>query len=170
MARCSAVWPNEPSAFITSASVFHSFVFSSSLKSWSTVVGLVPSNRTRTFSFFFTLQIFCCHSERSEAATQRTKSARPAFSLRSSFGVFKTISEMFRFAQHDRKPLFRPFEFTGEKIIHHQCCDESGDTKILLRIVIQHMQSKFITSPGKPRQKLVHREFLFICPLANRVQ
>src|SRR5215467_7316220 len=55
MARCSALWPIAPSAFITSASVFHSFVFSSSLKSWSTVVGLVPSNRTRTLSFFFTL-------------------------------------------------------------------------------------------------------------------
>src|SRR3954467_533453 len=53
MAGCSGMWPNVPSAFITSASVFHSFVFSSSLKSWSTVVGLVPSNRTRTLSFFF---------------------------------------------------------------------------------------------------------------------
>src|SRR5438876_4710605 len=53
MARCSAVWPTEPRAFMTSASVFHSFVFSSSLKSWSTVVGLVPSKRTRTLSFFF---------------------------------------------------------------------------------------------------------------------
>src|SRR3954463_13906160 len=66
MARCSGVWPNVPSAFITSASVFHSFVFSSSLKSWSTVVGLVPSNRTRTLSFFFILG----HSERSEAESR----------------------------------------------------------------------------------------------------
>src|SRR5436190_17038095 len=55
MARCSGVFPIAPIAFITSASVFHSFVFSSSLKSWSTVVGLVPSNRRRTLSFFFML-------------------------------------------------------------------------------------------------------------------
>src|SRR4029077_5235812 len=63
-----------------------------------------------------------------------------------------------------------PLEFTGEKIIHHQRRDESGDTKILLRIVIQHMQPKFITSTGKPRKELVHGEFLFVCPLANRIQ
>src|SRR5204862_4998588 len=122
MARCSGVCPIAPSAFITSASVFHSFVFSSSLKSWSTVVGLVPSNKTRTFSFFFT------------------------------------------------SALFRALEFAGEKIIHHQRRDEGGDTKILLRIVIQHMQSKFITSAGKSREELVHGEFFFVCPLANRIQ
>ncbi len=121
MARCSGVCPIAPSAVITSASVFHSFVFSSSLKSWSTVVGLVPSKSTRTLSFFFTA-------------------------------------------------LFGALEFAGEKIIHHQRRDESGNTKILLRIVIQHMQSKFITSAGKPREELVHGEFLFVCPLANRIQ
>jgi hypothetical protein len=65
--------------------------------------------------------------------------------------------------------LFRPLEFAGEKIIHHQCRDESRDPKILLRIVIQHMQPKFIASAGKPRQELVHGEFLFIGPLANRI-
>ena len=35
--------------------------------------------------------------------------------------------------------LLGTFEFAGEKIIHHQRGDESGHTKILLRIVIQHM-------------------------------
>src|SRR4030095_7164772 len=100
MARCSGVCPRAASAFITSASVFHSFVFSSSLKSWSTVVGLVPSNRTRTLSFFFTAA------------------------------------------------LFRALEFPGEKIIHHQRRDKSGDTKILLRIVIRHMQPKLIAAAG----------------------
>src|SRR5215469_11536097 len=91
MARCSAVWPNEPSAFVTSASVFHSFVFSSSLKSWSRVVGLVPSNRTRTLSFFFTLISAPCHSERSEESQTLcwTQGTQPK-------------SEMFRFAQHDK--------------------------------------------------------------------
>src|SRR6266550_625473 len=84
MARCSGVCPNAPSAFITFASVFHSFVFSSSLKSWSTVVGLVPSNRTRTLSFFFMLHL-CVVVILSEAKLQRSgRSPRgQAFNLRS---------------------------------------------------------------------------------------
>src|SRR6476660_7863284 len=96
MARCSGAWPNVPSAFITSASVFHSFVFSSSLKSWSTVVGLVPSNRTRTLSLFFTLNFF--------AAILIPQLWEK--NLRSSLGVSKEISEMFRFAQHDKKGIY----------------------------------------------------------------
>src|SRR5437867_4757745 len=40
---------------MTFASVFQSSVFISALKSWSILVGPVPSKRTRTFSFFFTL-------------------------------------------------------------------------------------------------------------------
>src|ERR1700736_3948242 len=54
-ARCSAVWPRLSSAAITLASVFHSLVFSSLLRSWSTAVGRVPSDSTRTLSFFFIL-------------------------------------------------------------------------------------------------------------------
>src|SRR5215469_17690709 len=65
---------------------------------------------------------------------------------------------------------FRAFKLAGEKIIHHQRGDESGDTKILLRVVIQHMQSKFITAPGEPREELVHGEFLFVGPLGNCIQ
>src|SRR5215813_10306616 len=144
MARCSAVWPNEPSAFVTSASVFHSFVFSSSLKSWSTVVGLVPSNRTRTFNFFFTLFYPTRHPRRAQR-------------------ICRKVSDK-------ERSLFRPLEFAGEKITHHQCRDESGDPKILLRIVVQHMQSKFIAAVGKSRQELVHGEFLFVRPLAHRIQ
>ena len=60
-------------------------------------------------------------------------------------------------------------EFAGEKIIHHQRGDESGDTKILLRIVIEHMQPKFIAAVDQPRKKFVYRKFFFICPLGNRV-
>src|SRR5947207_13179083 len=137
MARCSGVCPNAPSAFITFASVFHSFVFSSSLKSWSTVVGLVPSNTTRTLSFFFMLHLCRCHSERSEAESRNSREHLQSFAMGS-----------LDFARHDG--LLRALEFAGEKIIHHQCRDESGDTKILLRIVIQYMQSKFITSAGQP--------------------
>src|SRR6266404_5256276 len=54
IARCSAVWPSSLSAAITFASVSHSSVFISSLKSASIGVGWTPSNKTRTLSFFFT--------------------------------------------------------------------------------------------------------------------
>src|SRR4029450_7231528 len=147
MARCSGVCPSAPSAFITSASVFHSFVFSSSLKSWSTVVGLVPSNRTRTLSFFFIVleSVAACLREARASPAGRRLQIRNAIS-------------------------FRPLKLAREKIIHHQCRDESSNTKILLRIVIQHMQSKFITAAGKSREELVYRKFLFVCPLGNRVQ
>src|SRR6185312_3895143 len=144
MARCSGVCPSAPSAFITSASVFHSFVFSSSLKSWSTVVGLVPSNRTRTLSFFFIVL-------ESVAASLREARASPTG----------------RRLQIRNAISFRSLKPTGEKIIHDQRCNESRDTEILLRIIIQYMQSKFITSAGKSREELVHGKFLFICPLAN---
>src|SRR5437764_12994122 len=54
IARCSAMWPSSPSAAITFASVFQSSVFISLLKSSSILVGRLPSNSTRTLSFFFT--------------------------------------------------------------------------------------------------------------------
>src|SRR5436190_9930239 len=103
---------------MTSASVFQSFVFISLVKSWSSVVGLVPSKSTRTLSFFFT--------------------------------------------------LFGALEFAGEKIIHHQRGNESRHAKILLRIIIEHMQPKLIAAMGEPCKELVYRKFLFIGPLGNR--
>src|ERR1043165_4185846 len=63
---------------------------------------------------------------------------------------------------------FSAFEFAGEKVIHHQCRDESRDAKIQLWIVIQHVQAKLITSTSEPREQLVYRKFLFVCPLGNR--
>src|SRR3954467_10483550 len=122
MARCSAVWPNIPSAFITSASVFQSLVFNSSLKSWSTVVGLVPSNRTRTLSFFF--------MSYSQSAVIRTGAKRSRGVPQEHLEVFQRDASI----SLDHDELLRPLEFAGEKIIHHQCRDKSGDTKILLRI------------------------------------
>ena len=80
--------------------------------------------------------------------------------------MFESLASCFAFrcsdfAQHENDDhLFGALEFTGLNIIHHQCRDESGDTKILLRIVIQYMQTKFITSAGKSREELVHGEFL----------
>ena len=66
-----------------------------------------------------------------------------------------------------RRPSFGALELAGEKIIHHQRRDKSGDAKILLRIVIQHMEPEFIAAARKPRQELVHREFLLVRPLGN---
>src|SRR6266481_8215988 len=43
---------------MTFASVFHSLVFISSLRSSSILVGRTPSKRTRTLSFFFTRFLF----------------------------------------------------------------------------------------------------------------
>src|SRR6266480_5404386 len=103
---------------MTFASVFQSGVFISALKSWSTVVGLVPSKSTRTLSFFFT--------------------------------------------------LFGALEFAGEQIIHHQRRNESGDAKILLRIVVQHAKLELVAAVDQTREELVHPEFFLIRPLADR--
>jgi len=75
------------------------------------------------------------------------------------------------FARHDKNQWsFGAFESAGEKIIHHQRGNERSDTKILLRVVIEHMQPKLIAAASKPCKKLIHRKFLFIGPLANGVE
>src|SRR3979411_1597208 len=101
---------------MTFASVFHSLVFISLVKSWSTVVGLVPSKSTSTLSFFFT--------------------------------------------------LFRALEFAGKEIIHHQRGDESGNPKVLLRIVVQDMEFELVTTFDQPAEQFVHPELLLVRPLA----
>src|ERR1041384_8064112 len=113
MARCSAVCPNAPSAFMTSAVVFPSFVFSSSLKSWSTLVGLVPSNRTRTLIFLFTLG----HCERSGG-----ESRNPGETANLLQWDFSKPGLMFRISLQRLRAtrrLFGALKFAGEKIVHH---------------------------------------------------
>src|ERR1700756_4557897 len=66
--------------------------------------------------------------------------------------------------------LFRTLEFPGEKIIHHQRRDKSGDTKILLRIVIEHIKPKLVATAGESPQEFVYRKFLFFSPLRDGVQ
>src|SRR5881275_2904964 len=102
---------------MTFASVFQSSVFISALKSWSIFVGPVPSKRTRTLSFFFT--------------------------------------------------LFGALELAGEEVIHHQRCDERGDAKILLRIVVVHVKPELIAAFDEPGEKFVHAELFLIRPLAH---
>ena len=65
---------------------------------------------------------------------------------------------------------FGALEFPGEKIIHHQRGDKCGDAKILLRIVIEHVEAELIAAAGQPGEKLVHPELFLVRPLADRVQ
>src|ERR1700730_5887665 len=104
---------------MTFASVFQSLCFNSLLRSSSILVGRVPSKRTRTLSFFFT--------------------------------------------------LFGTLELAGEQIIHHQGRDVGGDTKILLRVIVEHVQLELVAAVDKPRQELVYPELFLVRPLAHRV-
>src|SRR3981081_2567889 len=104
---------------MTFASVFQSSVFISLLKSWSIFVGRVPSKRTRTLSFFFT--------------------------------------------------LFGALELAGEEIIHHQRGDERTYSKILLRIVVEHMERELVATVDETCEEFVHPKLFLIRPLADRV-
>src|SRR6266850_1603521 len=68
-----------------------------------------------------------------------------------------------------RFTLFGALELAGEEIIHHQRRNESGDTKILLRVVVEHMESELVAAVDEPREKFVHAELFLIRPLAHRV-
>ncbi len=61
-------------------------------------------------------------------------------------------------------------ELPGEKIIHHQRRDERGDAKILLRIVVQHVEIELVATIDQSGEKFVHPEFSLVRPLADRVQ
>src|SRR4051812_592629 len=107
MARCSALCPSSPSARITSASVFQSlFAFISLLKSWSTVVGPVPSKRTRTLSFFFKLfGAFKLSGEEIIHNQRRNKRANAKILLRIV-------------VQDVQVELIATFDQAGEKFVH----------------------------------------------------
>ena len=64
--------------------------------------------------------------------------------------------------------LFGALEFAGEKIIHHQRRDKSGNAKILLRIVVQHVKAELVAAVDQPREKFVHPVLLLVRPLADR--
>src|SRR6184192_1454403 len=80
--------------------------------------------------------------------------------------------EDFKFLFHVvLSPLsFGALEFSGEKIIHHQRGDKCGDAKILLRIVIEHVEPELIAAAGQPGEQLVHPELVLIRPLTDGVQ
>src|SRR5712691_9167370 len=66
--------------------------------------------------------------------------------------------------------LFGALEFAGEEIIHHQRGDERTYSKILLRIVVEHVEFELVAAVDQPRQEFVHPKFFLIRPLAHRVQ
>src|SRR6266404_6954116 len=65
--------------------------------------------------------------------------------------------------------LFRALELAGEEIIHHQRGDERTYSKILLRIVVQHMEPELIATVDETREEFVYSELFLIRPLAHRV-
>src|SRR6266513_2834998 len=66
--------------------------------------------------------------------------------------------------------LFGALEFAGEKIIHHQRGNESRDAKILLRIVVVHMEPELVGAFDQSRQQSVHTKLFLVGPLAHRIQ
>src|ERR1700680_1057888 len=66
--------------------------------------------------------------------------------------------------------LLRPLELAGVKIIHHQRRDVRADPKILLWIVVQHVESELVSAIDQPREQFVHPELFLVRPLANRIQ
>src|SRR5713101_4583390 len=66
--------------------------------------------------------------------------------------------------------LFGALELAGEEIIHHQRGDERTYSKILLRIVTEHVELELVAAVDQSREKFVHPEFFLIRPLADRVQ
>src|SRR5437588_3048173 len=66
--------------------------------------------------------------------------------------------------------LFRPLELAGEEIIHDQRGDERTYSKILLRIVIEHVELELVAAVDQSREEFVHPELFLIRPLADRVQ
>src|SRR5207302_2101505 len=65
--------------------------------------------------------------------------------------------------------LFGALELAGEEIIHDQRGDERTYSKILLRIVVEHVELELIAALDQPREEFVHPELFLIRPLAHRV-
>src|SRR6266700_3377470 len=65
--------------------------------------------------------------------------------------------------------LFGALEPAGEEIIHHQRGDESGDAKILLRIVVKNVEPELVAAVDEPGEEFVHPELFLIRPLAHRI-
>src|SRR5919197_251887 len=60
----------------------------------------------------------------------------------SSMLVGRTPSQSTRILNFFFTALLRALEFAGEKIIHHQRCDVSGNAKVLLGVIIVRVQAE----------------------------
>src|ERR687888_1374039 len=85
----------------------------------------------------------------------------------SSMLVGRTPSQSTRILNFFFTALLRALEFAGEKIIHHQRCDVSGNAKILLGVIIVRVQAELVTAIDQPAEKFVHPIFFLVRPLAN---
>src|SRR6476619_3698866 len=66
--------------------------------------------------------------------------------------------------------LFRALEFAGEKIVHDQSCDEGGNAKILLRVVVMHVKPEVVAAVDQSREKFVYPVLLLVSPQADGIQ
>src|SRR5438067_13350208 len=66
--------------------------------------------------------------------------------------------------------LFGALEFAGEKIVHHQGSDESGNAKILLRVVVLHIKPEVVAAVDQSRKKFVYPVLLLVSPEANGIE
>src|SRR6266487_822085 len=123
---------------------------SSKMARCSAVWPSVPS-ASMTFASVFQSSVFISALKSSSILVGRAPSKRT-----------RTLSFFFT--------LFGALELAGEEIIHHQRGDERGDSKILLRIVVEHMELELVAAIDQSRQEFVHPELFLIRPLANRVQ
>ena len=66
--------------------------------------------------------------------------------------------------------LFGALEFAGEKIVHHQSGDKSGNAKILLRVVVMHVKPEVIAAVDQSREKFVYPVLLLVSPQAHGIE
>ena len=60
--------------------------------------------------------------------------------------------------------LFGALEFAGEKIVHYQSGDKSGDAKILLRVVVMQVKPEVVAAIDQSREKFVYPVLLLVSP------
>src|SRR6266550_323990 len=66
--------------------------------------------------------------------------------------------------------LFRALEFAGEKIVHDQSCDEGGNAKILLWVVVLHIKPEVVAAVDQSRKKFIYPVLLLVSPQADGVE
>src|SRR6266513_6437417 len=60
--------------------------------------------------------------------------------------------------------LFRALELAGEKIVHHQGSDKRRHAKVLLWVVIMHVEPEMVATLDQPCKKFVYAVLLLVSP------